>query len=201
MQMVSGSAEEHTIRDDDALVVVDVQIDFLPGGKLAVPKGDEVIASLNRVIAAFVRRGRPIFATRDWHPADHCSFQARGGPWPPHCVAGSTGAEFAPGLRLPVHASIVAKATTADHDAYSGFEGTDLERSLRALGVHRIWVGGLATDYCVLNTVRDARRLGFEVELLTDCVRAVDVQAGDGERAQAEMLALGARPVASSGLE
>ena len=134
-----------------------------------------------------------MFATRDWHPADHCSFQAQGGPWPPHCIAGTPGAEFAPGLRLPDGTVVVSKATTPERDAYSGFEGTDLEARLRRLGVKRLFVGGLATDYCVLNTVLDARARDFEVCLLADAIRAVDVHPGDGERAVERMQAADAR--------
>lgn len=176
----------------DALILVDVQLDFLPGGSLAVSHGDEVVPALNRYIAVFRRLTLPVVATRDWHPPDHCSFQAQGGPWPPHCVAGSDGARFAPLLDLPCEARIVSKATARDRDAYSGFEGTDLDDWLKHAGVSRVFVGGLATDYCVLNTVRDALRLGYATFLLADAVRAVDVQAGDGERAIAEMRRLGA---------
>ena len=175
----------------DALVIVDVQNDFLPGGALAVPHGDEVVPVLNRWIERFTARGLPVIATRDWHPPDHCSFQARGGPWPPHCVAGTEGAAFAPGLRLPPDALVISKATEPDREAYSGFEGTALAECLRALGARRLFVGGLATDYCVLSTVRDARREGFEVVLIEDGVRAVDVRPGDGERALEEMRRLG----------
>jgi nicotinamidase-related amidase len=184
----------------DALVVVDVQNDFLPGGSLGVPHGDEVVAPLNRVIDIFARRGLPIVATRDWHPPDHCSFRARGGPWPVHCVAGTAGAGFAPALALPATAAIVSKATTADADAYSGFGGTDLHRLLGDAGVRRLFVGGLATDYCVLNTVRDGLAEGYDVVLLTDAIRAVDVEPGDGDRAIAEMARLGARIVASDSI-
>jgi nicotinamidase/pyrazinamidase len=176
----------------DALLIVDAQIDFLPGGRLAVPAGDEVVPVLNAYLRAFGRRGLPVFATRDWHPPDHCSFREHGGPWPPHCVAHSDGARFAPLLDLPCGVTIISKATEARKDAYSGFEGTTLDGILRAAGVRRLFVGGLATDYCVLNTVRDARRLGYAVRLLTDAIRAVDVQPGDGERAVAQMRALGA---------
>ena len=176
----------------DALVIVDVQNDFLPGGSLAVPRGDQVIAPLNRWIARFAAAGLPVYATRDWHPVDHCSFAAQGGPWPPHCVAGTPGAEFADALGLPSDATVIGKATRQDADAYSGFAGTDLHERLRHAGVKRLFVGGLATDYCVLNTVRDALGLGYGVVLLTAAVRAVDVQPGDGDRALAEMIAAGA---------
>lgn len=180
------------IDEGDALIVVDVQRDFLPGGSLAVADGDAVIAPLNGWLSRFAAAGRPLFATRDWHPSDHCSFRAQGGPWPPHCVAGTAGAEFPVALQLPAAARIVSKATTRDRDAYSGFAGTDLDAQLRAAGVRRVFVGGLATDYCVLNTVLDARRLGYATVLLADAVRAVDVAPGDGARAVAAMLAAGA---------
>lgn len=176
----------------DALVVVDVQNDFLPGGSLAVSGSDAVLAPLNAWIARFVDGGLPVFATRDWHPAEHCSFLAQGGPWPPHCVAGTPGARFAAALALPPGASMVSKATTRDRDAYSGFAGTTLHAELEALGIRRLWVGGLATDYCVLTTVVDALRLGYRVVLLVDCIRAVDATPGDGERAIAAMVAAGA---------
>ncbi len=188
------------LRTGDALVVVDVQVDFLPGGSLAVPRGDEVVPVLNRWLAAAASRGLPVYATRDWHPPGHCSFRARGGPWPPHCVAGSAGAAFAPGLLLPGGADVVSKATDPDRDAYSGFQGTDLDARLRAAGARRLLVGGLATDYCVLETVRDARRLGYEVLLLADAVRAVEVRPGDGARALEEMRRAGARPAALADL-
>jgi nicotinamidase/pyrazinamidase len=178
---------------NDALIVVDVQRDFLPGGALAVAHGDEVVAPLNQALRAFERAGRPVFASRDWHPADHCSFRARGGPWPPHCVAGTRGAEFAEGLALPAGTTVVTKADTPDADSYSAFGGTDLEAQLRRQGVRRVVVGGLATDYCVLNTVLDARAAGFDVLVLADAVRAVEVAPGDGERAIAKMEQAGAR--------
>ncbi|MGQ0429015.1 MAG: isochorismatase family protein [Gammaproteobacteria bacterium] len=171
----------------DALIVVDVQRDFLPGGALGVPAGDEVIQPLNHAIAAFRRAGQPVYFSRDWHPADHCSFKAQGGPWPPHCVAGSKGAMFAPGLTVPPDAAVVSKADTPERDAYSAFQGTDLAARLEAAGIRRLFVGGLATDYCVKATVLDARRHGFEVDVMQDAVRAVNVEAGDGERALGEM--------------
>lgn len=179
----------------DALLVIDMQLDFLPGGKLGVPNGDQVIAPINRLMQLFSARGLPVFASRDWHPENHCSFAARGGPWPPHCVAGTEGAEFSPQLDLPHDALIVSKADTADVDAYSAFKGTGLAAQLRERGVRRVVVGGLATDYCVLNTVIDARDSGFEVIVVPEAMRAVDVAAGDGERALARMAELGARAV------
>lgn len=179
----------------DALIMVDVQLDFLPGGSLAVPRGDEVVPALNRYIAVFRGLTLPVVATRDWHPPDHCSFRAQGGPWPPHCVAGSAGAHFATLLDLPCEAHIVSKATSRDRDAYSGFEGTGLDDWLRRAGASRVFVGGLATDYCVLNTVRDALRFGYATFLLLDAVRAVDVAAGDGARAIDEMRRLGAMAI------
>lgn len=191
--MTAPGHEPLRLRADDALVAVDVQNDFLPGGALAVPDGDAVVPALNVYLARFAGRGLPVFATRDWHPPDHCSFTAQGGPWPPHCLAGSHGAAFAPGLRLPPATEVISKATTAARDAYSGFEGTDLDARLRARTARRLWIGGLATDYCVLNTVRDALKRDYAVLLLRDAIRAVNVQPHDGEAAVAEMLRLGAR--------
>jgi nicotinamidase/pyrazinamidase len=185
----------------DALVIVDVQKDFLPGGALAVPDGDAVIPALNRYIALCRERNVPVFATRDWHPGNHCSFKAQGGPWPPHCIAFSPGAAFATDLQLPSDARIVSKAQAPERDAYSGFEGTELEALLRARGASRLLVGGLATDYCVLNTVRDALARGFQVLLLKDAIRAVNVQPGDGDKAEGQMLALGARLITLRDLE
>jgi nicotinamidase/pyrazinamidase len=195
------SSSTPAIRTTDALVIVDVQNDFLPGGALAVPEGDQIIAPLNRIAAAFAQAGQPVFATRDWHPPDHCSFRPQGGIWPAHCVAGTSGAEFASSLRLPVAVALISKAQESDRDAYSGFDGTELEAHLRRMRIQRVYVGGLATDYCVLSTVRDALQLGFEVVVLEDCVRAVNVNAGDGAHAENEMRTLGAITIQSTMLE
>ncbi|MBI3938058.1 MAG: isochorismatase family protein [Betaproteobacteria bacterium] len=184
-----------TLGSGDALLVVDVQYDFLPGGRLAVPEGDGVVAPLNRYIAAFTARRLPVYASRDWHPENHCSFRARGGPWPQHCVAGSDGAQFAAGLALPPGAVVIDKGAAAEKEAYSAFEGTGFARRLRRDNVTRLLIGGLATDYCVLNTVRDALAARFSVLLLKDAIRAVDVNPGDGERAEREMQRLGAEPI------
>lgn len=182
-----------TLRSGDALIVVDMQNDFLPGGALPVPNGNEVIPPLNRWIDHFAEARLPILATRDWHPPGHCSFTAQGGPWPSHCVADTHGAAFAADLPLPAGCLIVSKATRPEDEAYSGFSGTDLDLRLRQMNIRRLFVGGLATDYCVLQTVLDARRLGYEVELLAKAIRAVEVKPGDGERAIASMIAAGAR--------
>jgi nicotinamidase/pyrazinamidase len=190
-----SSSSSLRLQSGDALIAVDVQNDFLPGGSLAVPEGDAVVPVINRYLAAFAARALPVFATRDWHPPDHCSFKAQGGIWPPHCVAATHGAEFASGLALPPAAVIISKAATVEADAYSGFGGTDLAARLRAARATRLFIGGLATDYCVLNTVRDALAEGFEVLLLADAIRAVEVKAGDGARAQGEMQKLGARTI------
>ena len=182
----------------DALIVVDVQNDFLPGGALAVPAGDAVVPVLNRYITRFDQQNLPIFATRDWHPPAHCSFRAQGGPWPPHCVAGTPGAELARGLVLPARTQLISKATRPESDAYSGFQGTDLAARLRELGCRRVFIGGLATDYCVRATALDALAAGFEVVVLRDAVRAVEVEPGDGERALAAMTEGGARIAAAA---
>ncbi len=179
----------------DALVVVDVQNDFLPGGSLGVPDGDKIIPVINRYIDLFKSKRLPIFATRDWHPDGHCSFKDQGGPWPVHCIAGSKGAGFPPGMHLPDYAVVISKATAVNKDAYSGFEGTDLDSRLRSAGIRRLMIGGLATDYCVLNTVKGAIKNGYGVLLLTDAMKAVNVMPGDGERALTEMMHLGGSPV------
>lgn len=180
----------------DALLVVDVQNDFLPGGRLAVPGGDAVVPVLNRYLALAAARRLPVYASRDWHPANHCSFRSQGGPWPEHCLAGTGGARFAPGLELPQDAIIIDKGTVQQREAYSAFEGTELASLLRGAQVGRVLVGGLATDYCVLNTVRDALAQGFEVLLLRDAIKAVDANPDDGGRAEREMQRLGAEPIA-----
>jgi nicotinamidase/pyrazinamidase len=177
----------------DALIVVDAQVDFLPGGSLAVPGGNEVVPVLNRCIELFHARELPVYFTRDWHPADHVSFREQGGPWPPHCVQGTQGAGFAPGLDRDRDDQVISKADNSDRDSYSNFEETDLKERLRYQKVRRVFVGGLATDYCVLNTVGDALKEGFEAVLLVDAIRAVNVKPGDGERAVRKMVKLGAR--------
>jgi nicotinamidase/pyrazinamidase len=176
----------------DALLIVDVQRDFLPGGALGVPEGDQVIPVLNRYVAQAQRTGARVFASRDWHPSTHCSFKEQGGIWPPHCIAQTPGAEFPPELHLPAETQIIDKAVRPELEAYSAFAGTDLADTLRAAGIRRLVVGGLTTDYCVLRTVCDALAEGFEVFVLQHAIRAVDVHPGDGARALDEMRAAGA---------
>ena len=181
-----------------ALLVVDVQNDFCPGGALAVAEGDQVVAPLNRLMEEFLERGEPVFRSRDWHPPQTKHFADYGGTWPVHCVQNTKGAEFHPDLIDDMHVRTISKGM-GDEDSYSAFDGTDLALHLRRLGVEEVWVGGLATDYCVKNTVLDALREGFEVKALKDSMRAVDVNPGDGERALEEMRAAGAEIVENSG--
>ncbi len=184
----------------DALVLVDVQQDFLPGGHLGVEQGDRVVAPLNRMIGLFLNQGLPVVATRDWHPLNHCSFHEQGGPWPPHCVQHTHGADWAPELALPDDAWVISKGDTATQEAYSGFQGTDLADRLHRHGVKRLFIGGLATDYCVLQTVLDACAQGFGARVMEDAIRAVDVEAGDADRALEQMRAAGAQLISSQDL-
>lgn len=178
-----------------ALIVVDVQNDFCLGGSLAVAHGDEVVAPLNRLITEFLDRGEPVYKTRDWHPAKTKHFQAYGGTWPVHCVQGTHGSEFHPDLSDDPRATIISTGTTENSDGYSGFDGTNLARLLTEEGVNEVWVGGLATDYCVKHTVLAALREGFEVKALANAMRAVNVNPDDGAKAIAEMREAGAEIV------
>ncbi len=181
------------ITDTDALIVVDVQRDFMPGGALPVPEGDLVVGPLNEYIALFEKRGLPVFFTRDWHPKDHISFKGYGGIWPPHCVQDTEGAMFHPDLKIPSdNKFIISKGTSRDFDAYSGFQGTVLADLLKERGIKRVFVGGVATDYCVKNTVIGAINEGFGAILLLDAVKGVDVGPGDSDKAIEEMLSRGA---------
>jgi len=185
-----------TLTDKDALIVVDVQTDFCPDGALAVPHGDEIVPALNRYLKLFDSGKLPVFATRDWHPEKHISFKEYGGIWPPHCIRNTDGAKFHPGLNLPISASIISKATNRKSDAYSGFQKTKLKDMLKRIGIKRVFIGGLATDYCVKNTVLDALRSGFVTFLLADAIKGVDINPGDSERAIDEMLSAGAVGIA-----
>ncbi|OGP21402.1 MAG: nicotinamidase [Deltaproteobacteria bacterium GWA2_55_10] len=180
-----------------ALVVADVQNDFCPGGALQITDGDKIVPVLNRYIKLFREAGLSVFITRDWHPPKTIHFIAFGGPWPPHCVQGTKGAEFHPEFYVPKEAIIISKGDDPNTDSYSAFDGKDergkgLADSLREKGVRRIFVGGLATDYCVKQTTLDGLKAGFEVTVLEDGVRGVDVKPGDSERAIDEMKRSGA---------
>lgn len=183
---------KHELQSRDAVLAVDVQNDFCPAGALAVPQGDAIVPVLNDWIGAAVDAGVPVVASRDWHPRKHCSFAEHGGPWPPHCVRETTGAEFHPDLQLPADALIVSKGEAEAQDQYSAFDDTGLADRLRGLGVERLWIGGLAQDVCVQATVIDACAAGFETHLIADATRPVEVSPGDGERAIEAMRASGA---------
>lgn len=181
----------------DALLIVDVQNDFCPGGSLAVPEGDRVVPVLNDYVARFRAEDLPVFASRDWHPEETRHFRGQGGPWPPHCVAETAGAAFHPALELPSGATVVSKGTDPADDGYSAFEaeteeGVELADVLRERGVRRLFVGGLATDYCVRASVLDAAAAGLRPVLLLDAVRGIDVKPGDQARAIDAMLRAGA---------
>jgi len=182
-----------TIGKKTALVVVDAQVDFCPGGALPVPAGDRVIPVLNEYIKKFAAAKAPIIFTRDWHPSNHSSFKSQGGPWPPHCVQNTEGAKFHASLIIPPEAEIVSKADNRD-EAYSFFQGTDLAQKLHER-IQTLFVGGLATDYCVKETVLDGLKERFEVYLLDDACRGVEVNPGDSEKAIRLMVATGAKRI------
>lgn len=184
--------KQYIIGKDSALLIVDVQNDFCPNGALPVPNGDEIIPILNKYIEKFVKVGASIYATRDWHPPNHISFKTRGGIWPPHCIQNTKGAEFHPQLALPKDVKIISKGTNPDREAYSGFEGTNLSSLLKEQGIKTLFIGGLATDYCVKATVLDALREGFHVVFLEDASKGVDINKGDSERAIKIMMEKGA---------
>jgi nicotinamidase/pyrazinamidase len=180
-----------------ALLIVDVQNDFCPGGGLAVPGGDEVVPELNRYIRLFRQRRLPVFASRDWHTAGSGHFRDFGGVWPVHCVQGSDGARLHPDLQLPDDVVIVSKGMDPAKDGFSSFEaitdsGKGLNECLMEMGIGHIYIGGLATDYCVKLTVLDALLRGYSVTLLIDAVRGVDLAPGDSEKAIREMVKAGA---------
>jgi nicotinamidase/pyrazinamidase len=174
--------------ETDALLVVDVQRDFCPGGALAVPQGDRIVPAINRLLGL---THWVTVATRDWHPPDHCSFNAQGGIWPAHCVADTDGAAFHPELQVSRIRHVVSKAVAKDSEAYSGFQGTDLARLLQSSNLRRVFVCGLATDYCVKATALDARHAGLDVVVIEDAIRGVEVHPGDCAAALAEMKAAG----------
>jgi nicotinamidase/pyrazinamidase len=181
----------HALLRGDALIVVDVQRDFCPGGALPIERGDEVVPVLNRWIAAALERGVPIYLSRDWHPAGHLSFAESGGRWPIHCLQDSDGARFHPNLTVPPSAVKVTKGVRFDQDQYSAFDQTGLAKELRGKGITRVWVGGLAQDVCVRATVLEAVREGFDTIVIADATRPVT--AAGGREADEEMRRAGAR--------
>ena len=162
-----------------ALLLVDIQNDFCEGGALAVPDSESIFSTVNHWIALAQERGWPVIASRDWHPLEHCSFEERGGPWPEHCVQDTHGADFHPRMTLPPGTIRVSKGTAFETDDYSAFDRTELDQYLRRHDIRKLVVAGLALDVCVQATVRDARKLGFEVDLLVNGTRAVDSDEGE----------------------
>jgi nicotinamidase/pyrazinamidase len=183
---------------DRGLLIVDVQNDFCPGGALAVADADHIVPVLNKYVTRFVEKGLPVYASRDWHPEKTKHFKEFGGPWPRHCVQKTRGAEFHPDLKLPDGLEIMTKGMSAEDHGYSAFEGVDTEGHqladlLKKDGVRHLYVGGLCTDYCVRTSVLDGRIAGFDVILLLDAIRGIDVEEGDVARALDQMFRFGAR--------
>lgn len=189
--------KRYQLNMNDALVVVDMQNCFLPGGNLGIAGSDVIIHPINLMIRRFAERGLPVALSRDWHPRNHISFREQGGPWPVHGIAGTTDAAFSPDLIIPEEALVFSKATDKNSEEYSAFHaksdsGLTLQKWLEQHKTKRVWVGGLATDYCVLNTVQELRQAGYTAMVLVDAVYAVNVNAGDGERALRKMAENGA---------
>ena len=184
------------------LLIVDVQNDFCPGGALPVPGGDRVIPVLNRYIEKCREPQIPIIASRDWHPEKTAHFKAYGGIWPPHCIQDTKGARFHPDLKLPKETVVVSKGMDPEKDSYSAFqafdpEGTPLAELLKSRRVGHLFVGGLATDYCVRASVLDALREGFRATVLADAVCGVELKPGDSQKAFDEMMRAGADQTSS----
>ncbi|RUO23938.1 nicotinamidase [Aliidiomarina minuta] len=173
------------LQTGDALLIVDVQNDFCPGGKLGVEDGDTIVPVLNQWIAQAETHQLPVFASRDWHPLGHLSFSEQGGPWPEHCVQDTPGAAFHSDLQLPKNSILISKGARFDKDQYSAFDDTGLAEELHKRGIKRLWVGGLAQEVCVQATALDAREAGFETLLIQKATRAID--AKDGEQALKKM--------------
>lgn len=183
------------ICETDALIIIDVQNDFLSRGSLPVPNGEEIIPILNIYLAVFTRNKGKVYATRDWHPTNHLSFLENGGVWPAHCVRETEGAKFHPGIKLPKNIVVISKATEPNKDGYSGFEDTILIAELQKEQIERVFIGGLATDYCVKNTVLDALRFGFDTFFLKDGSRGIDSIRGNTHRAIDLMQCFGAKKI------
>jgi nicotinamidase/pyrazinamidase len=184
--------KNYVLKNSDALLITDIQKDFLPGGALPVSGGNDIIPVLNAYAKRFENAKVQVLVSRDWHPPNHISFKAQGGPWPPHCIQHTAGADFSPDLKLPSNVVVISKATDPKRESYSAFDGTNLEPELRRLCVKRLFIGGLATDYCVLYTVLDARKLGLETVVLMDATLGIDVEPNDVDNAIDQMFASGA---------
>jgi len=183
-----------------ALLIVDVQNDFCPKGALAVPRGDKVVPPINKYIKIFSQNKLPIFVTRDWHPRETKHFKDFGGLWPKHCIKKTKGARFHPDLKLPKGIIILSKGMDPQEDSYSAFQAVDNKevaffKLLKKFGINELFVGGLATDYCVKFSVLDALKLRFKVKLLTDAIQGVNIKASDSQKAIKEMLAAGAQKI------
>jgi nicotinamidase/pyrazinamidase len=186
---------ELTISEKDALIITDIQNDFLPNGALPIENGDQIIPLINEYAKMFKQSDAQIIASRDWHPEKHISFKAQGGPWPPHCIQDTEGAKFSPDLKLPEGTMVVSKATDPMAEAYSVFDGTGLNEKLKAKGITRIFIGGLATDYCVLNSVLDAIKMNFDSFVLVDATYGINAKPGDVEKALETISKNGAKQV------
>jgi len=180
------AGKENKLKTGDALIIVDVQNDFCPGGALPIESGDDVVPVLNRWIAAAENKRVPVYASRDWHPAGHISFEESGGPWPPHCIQDTDGAAFHSDLQLPGNVIKVTKGVRFDQDQNSAFDQTGLAAELKEDDIRRLWIGGLAQDVCVLATVLDACKEGFETHVIMDATRPVTSEGGDDSRKQME---------------
>jgi nicotinamidase/pyrazinamidase len=190
--MVTYLNKNFVIKNGDVLLISDIQKDFLPGGALPVDGGNEIIPVLNDYIRNFDYAKAHVITSRDWHPTNHVSFNTQGGSWPQHCIQETNGAKFSPDLKLPEHTLVISKATEPTHESYSAFDGTILANELKRLGTKRLFIGGLATDYCVVNTVLDARKLGLETIVLMDATLGINVNAGDVDEAIKTMVNNGA---------
>jgi nicotinamidase/pyrazinamidase len=187
--------KKYLITNSDALLITDIQRDFLPGGALPVADGDEIIPVLNEYARRFEDAKAHVFASRDWHPPNHLSFKTQGGPWPPHCIQDTLGAKFSPDLKLPEGIVVISKATNPEHESYSVFDGTSFAHELEMCEVKRLFIGGLATDYCVVNTVLDARKLGYETIVLMDATLGINVEPDDAKKAVEAMQKAGAKQI------
>jgi nicotinamidase/pyrazinamidase len=195
-----------SMKPKKALLIVDVQNDFCPGGALGVRQGDKIVPAINKYIKIFSKKGLPIFATRDWHPIKTSHFKEFGGRWPMHCIKNTKGAEFHPRLKLSRETILLYKGMDPRKDSYSAFQAEDqhgrsLPSLLKILGIEEIYIAGLATDYCVRFTTADAIKSGFKVKVLIDAIKGVNLNPGDSESAIGEMAKNGAKKITLKDIE